>query len=85
MSRITTMPHQNVHLGSFTGDRFQHFNDLLKDKDFPVGGKYSTNIVLALRKNDCSSGPQKTLIRNLKTTLTWIKIDMNRVILFLQK
>jgi len=54
VSRITATPHQNVQLESFPGARFQHFTDILKDRDFPVGGKCPTNIILALGINDLS-------------------------------
>ena len=49
MSRITDQPpHLNVQLASLPGARFQHFTDIPKDKDFPVGGKCPMNIILTL-------------------------------------
>ena len=73
VSRITAAPVENLQMESYPGARFQHFTDMLKDKDFPVGGKCPRNIIISLGLNDRSSDPQKTSIRNLKTMLTWMK------------
>ena len=67
VSRITATPRQNVQLERFPGARFQHFTDMLKDKSSVVGGKCSTNIILALEINNRRLDPEKTSIRNLKT------------------
>ena len=73
VSRITAASVRNIQMESYPGARFQHFTDMLKDKDFPVGDKCPNIIIIALGLNGRSSDLQKTSIRNLSTLLTWIK------------
>jgi hypothetical protein len=73
VSSITASPVKDIQLESYPGARFQHFTDMLKDKDFTTGGKSPSIIIINLGLTDRSSDPQKTSIRNLKTMLTWVK------------
>ena len=78
LSILIATSQQNVQLGNVPGTRFQHCTDMLKDKDFPVGGNWPSDIIVAPGINDRFSDTPKICFRVLN-------INIIQVIIFLLK